>query len=247
MRLTIAQNPRQMGEEAARLTAEALTEAIRQKGWARLALSTGASQLEAISALTKLNLPWKQIEVFQVCERAEVDENDPRSCQKALQDRFARRVPAAKVHYLDRTEDGMKAISREIRRAPIDAALLGMGEQGQIGFNAAPADFDADEPLITVQHAGSKLLTMSIREMMRIKRVVVCAPYGIHAENVWQVMTHRLSPDCPATALKLHRNADFLLDRDSAAQISLSLAAKFNPELEMYRVMNRQEETETVE
>jgi len=247
MRITVARNPKELGEEAARLTAGALIEAVRKKGWARLALSTGATQLEAISALTRQNLPWQQIEVFQVCERAGLEDDDPASSRRALRERLAKRVPAAKVHYLDGTEEGMRTISREIRRAPIDAALLGMGEQGQIGFNVRPADFDTDDAYISVQTADRTLVTVSIREMMRMKRVIICAPYGIHAENVWQVMTHRLSPDCPATALKLHGNVDFLLDRESAAKIGVSLAAEFNPELEMYRVMNGCEDAETEE
>ena len=247
MRITVALNPKELGEEAARLTAEALTEAVRKKGWARLALSTGATQLEAISALTKIKLPWQQIEVFQVCERAGLEENDPASCRRALKDRFARRVPAARVHFLDGTEEGMKAAAREIRRAPIDAALLGMGEQGQIGFNVSPADFEALDAYISLQSAEKTLQTVSICEMMRMNRVIICAPYGIHAENVWQVLTHRLSEAYPVTALKLHRNVDFLLDRESAAKISADLAARFNPELEMYRMMNAPEQNGTEE
>lgn len=247
MRITIAQSPKELGEEAARLTAEALREAVRRKGWARLALSTGATQLEAIAALTRQKLPWQQIEVFQVCERMGLDENDPGSCRRALKDRFARRVSVARVHYLDGTDEGMKAVSREFSRAPIDAALLGMGEQGQIGFNAAPADFEADAPYICAENSGQRLQTVSLRAMMRIGQVIICAPYAIHAENVRQVMMRRLSAEYPATALKLHRNADILLDRESAGQISVSLAARFNPELEMYRMMNGPMEEETEE
>ena len=247
MRITIARNPKELGEEAARLTAEALDDAIRKKGWARLALSTGATQLEAISALTKQKLPWNQIEAFQICERADAQESDPSSCRWALRERFIRRVPIARVHYLDGTEQGMKAISREIERAPIDAALLGMGERGQIGFNSAPADFEAQEAYLLVRNGEQELMTVSIAGLMRMNRVIVCAPYAIHAENVWQVMTHRLSEKYPATALKLHRSVDFLLDRASAARISVDLAARYNPELESYRLMNGQQKEETDE
>lgn len=247
MRITVARSPKKLGEEAARLTAEALSVAVRKKGWARLALSTGATQLEAISALTRQKLPWHQIEVFQVCERAGLDENDPGSCRKALKDRLIRRVNAARVHYLDGTDEGMKAISREFSRAPIDAALLGMGAQGQIGFNVSPADFEADAPYICVESSGQRLQTVSIRAMMRMNHVIVCTPYAIHAENVRQAMTRRLSEKYPVTALKLHRNVDILLDRESAEKISVSLAAKFNPELEMYRMMNGPLEENTEE
>jgi len=247
MRITVARGPKELGEEAARMTAEALAEAVRKKGWARLALSTGATQLEAIAALTKQKLPWQQIEVFQACERMGANGKGSGSCQKALRDRVEKRVPVARIHYLDGTEAGMQALSREIRRAPIDAALFGMGEQGQVGFNIAPADFEAKDPYIAVRSAEKEFLTISICEMMRMNRMIVCVPYAIHAENVWQVMTHRLSPNYPVTALKLHGNIDFLLDCDSAARIDVGLAARYNPELEMYRVMNGHQADESLE
>jgi len=246
MRITVARTPKDLGEEAARLTAEALNAAIRKKGWARLALSTGASQLEAMAALTRQKVNWQQVEVFQVCERVGLEESDAASCRKALKERFAKKVPAARVHYLDGTEENLKDVSREIRRAPVDAVLLGMGEQGQIGFNLSPADFEADAPYIGVEaeNGQTAFVTMSVCEMMRVNHAVICAPYAIHAENVWQVMTHRLAPEYPATALKLHRNIDWVLDSDSAAKIGVSLAAGYNPELEQYRIMSEPENNE---
>lgn len=238
MRIFVARGPKELGEEAARLTAEALNAAIRKKGWARMVLGTGASQLEALAALTKQQVSWRQVEVFQICERMGLAENDPGSCRKALKERFEKKLPGVLVHYLDGTEKGMQAVSAQIRRAPVDVMLTGLGEQGQIGFNQAPADFEADGAYLMLEPeaAENPLITLSIREMMRCERVIACAPYGIHAENVWQIMTHRLSPELPATALKLHRSFDLLLDADSAAKISVELAARFNPELEEYRL-----------
>ncbi len=246
MRIFVARSPKELGEEAARLTAEALNEAIRKKGWARMALGTGASQLEALAALTRQKVPWRQVEVFQICERMGLEEKDPGSCRKALKERFEKKVPGVLVHYLDGTEDGMQALSMQIRRAPVDVMLTGLGEQGQIGFNQAPADFEANEPYITAEPEGAEyaLITLSIAEMMRCGKVIACAPYGIHAENVWQVMTHRLSPELPATALKLHRSFDLLLDTDSASKISVELAARYNPELEAYRLPLCEEKSE---
>lgn len=234
MRIVVARNSKELGDEAARLTAEALMTAVRTKGWARMAMTTGASQLEAIAALSKQNLPWHQIELFQVCERVGLDDDDRGSCRKALKDRFAKRIPLAKVHCMDGTEESVKRISREVSRAPIDVLMLGMGEQGQVGFNSAPADLEADAPYILTEAADQ--VTMTLGQMMRASRVIVCAPYAIHAENVYEVMTHRLTPMFPATVLKLHRNIDWMLDRESAARIGVELTARCNPELEEYKV-----------
>ena len=233
MRIIVARSPKELGEEAARLAAEALCGAVRKKGWARMALATGASQLETLSALSRAKIPWQQVELFQVCEHAGLEENDPGSCRRALRERFAKKVALAKAHYLDGTEENARVISREIRRAPLDVLLLGIGDQGQIGFNAAPADFETDDAYVRI----GETITMTVQQMMCAAKIVACAPYGLHAENVYEIMTHRLTESLPATALKLHGDFDLLLDRDSAAKIGVELAARYNPELEMYRIM----------
>lgn len=242
MRITVTRNPRELGEEAARLAAQALTEAIRKKGHARLALSTGISQLETLTALSRKHIPWEKVELFQVMERVNQDASG--SCRKALNERFAKRMKLAAVYTLDSAEESAAALAEELKKEPVDVLLIGLGEQGQVGFNAAPADFEADESYVVLEGAEEKAVTMSVREMLRCGHVILCAPYGLHAETVWQVMTHGLTPDIPATALKRHADIDVLLDRESAAQVSVELAAQYNPNLESWRIMNDPEPIE---
>lgn len=57
-------------------------------------------------------------------------------------------------------------------------------------------------------------------------------------------MTHSTTENLPATALKRHPKVDFLLDRESASQVSLNLMFRHNPQLTMYQVIEGEEETE---
>ena len=240
MRVIVAHNPRELGEEAARLAAAVLRRAVKKEGSARLALATGASVLDALAALTKEDVPWERIELFQVCEYVGMAKNDPKSCRKALCDRFAKRVPLKAVYDLDGTEEGVRRMNELLSEKHADLVLLGMGKNGQVGFNAAPADFDARMPYLMNEEA----VTMTVHEMMRSHNIIVCAPYAIHSENVWQVMTHSTTENLPATALKRHPKVDFLLDRESASQVSLNLMFRHNPQLTMYQVIEGEEETE---
>lgn len=244
MRITVARNSRELGEEAANLAAKALKEAIAKRGWARMALSTGASQLDTLAALTRGQIPWKQVELFQVNERAGLPDEHPSSCRKALKDRFAQRVPLGSVHYMDGSEESLANISREMRKAPIDLILLGIGGQGQIGFNTAPADFesmDAYRAYPAREGQEDALATMTVGEILRCRKIIACAPYGLQAENIRNILISRLTEQLPATALRLHGDFNLLLDADSAAQIDVSLIAKHNPALEMYRVFSETE------
>lgn len=245
MRIIVAAASRDMGVEAARLSAAVLRRAIAEKGRARLAVSTGASQLETLAELVKQDLPWQKVELFQIGERLGVEGHGCGSCRKALKDRLARRVSFMKTYCLDETDESMEKLAAELEKEPADLLLIGLGDQGQVGFNAAPADFDTDRAYIRIPAGDGQpeeMITMSISGMLRSGYIIACAPHGLRAETVWQVVTHRLTPDIPATALKGHANFDLMLDRESAAQISVQLAAQHNPNLAMYRIMAADDE-----
>ncbi len=57
-------------------------------------------------------------------------------------------------------------------------------------------------------------------------------------------MTHPTTEDLPATALKRHPQVDFLLDRESASQLSLKLMFRYNPQMETYQVIEDEEKIE---
>ena len=61
------------------------------------------------------------------------------------------------------------------------------------------------------------------------------------------MITHRLTPELPATALKLHRSLDLMLDTDSAAKISVELTARSNLTLEEYRIITGPDTSESAE
>ncbi len=235
MRIIVARTPEEMGEEAARLSEKVLLRAIRQNGIARLVAAVGASQLAALSALSNQKLPWEQIELFQLCER--IDEREDSSCRKALAERFGKKLPFKKVHYLDDSSASVEKMNAELRGQSVDLVLIGLGEQGQLGFNIAPADFGANDPYVRIEKEPNAVVTMTVREMLRSGCVIACAPYEIQAENVWRLMMTPLSENFPASALKRHPNFDLVLDRQSAQYVSPAMAARHTLELTEFEVI----------
>ncbi len=236
MRIIVARTPEELGEEAARLSSEILLRAIKKNGTARIAAATGVSQLGALAALSNQKLPWEQIELFQLCERTDAQEGA--SCRKALAERFAKKLPLKKVHYLEDAENSVEQMNKALWQQSADLVLIGLGEQGQIGFNSAPADFGADAPYVCIEkEQESAAVTMTVREMLRSSFIIVCAPYEIQAENVWRLMMTPLSENFPASALKRHPNFTLLLDRESAQYVSPAMAARHTPELNEFEVI----------
>ena len=86
----------------------------------------------------------------------------------------------------------------------IDFQLLGIGENGHIGFN---------EP--------TSSLSMGIATILRADEIALLATGERKARAVRNMVEGPLSAMCPASALQLHRNVAIYLDPDAASMLEL--------------------------
>ena len=82
MEIRICKNPAQLGASAAKHVAGILNQCIAEKGCARIALSTGASQFDTIAELVKQDVDWSKVEMFHLDEYVNLDESHPASFRK---------------------------------------------------------------------------------------------------------------------------------------------------------------------
>ena len=68
MKIIISKTPQQLGEKAAALTAQLLNKAIEEKGYAKIVLSTGASQFTTLEALINEKVDWSKVDMFHLDE-----------------------------------------------------------------------------------------------------------------------------------------------------------------------------------
>jgi|SRR5215469_7180340 len=232
-----------LAEAAANEAAEAIRAAIQERGQARIIAATGASQFEFLEALTKVSgIAWKQVEMFHLDEYVGVSDQAPASFCKYLRERLIDQVGLEQYHLLDGTQPPATVIERlsaEIRKAPIDIAFVGVGENGHLAFNDPPADFETDEAYIVVnldeacrkQQLGEgwfptladvpqTAISMTIKQIMRSKRILCVAPDARKAKAVKACFEGEVSPDAPASILQRHPNATIYLDNESAALLS---------------------------
>lgn len=240
MEIRICENPQELGKSAAKETAEILRKVIAEKGCARIALSTGASQFDTISALVKEDVDWGKVEMFHLDEYVDLPITHVASFRKYLQERFVDHVPGLKAaHFVDGTVEGIAKLTEEIRKAPIDLGLIGIGENTHIAFNDPPADFETEEAYIVVnldeacrnQQMGEgwfatfddvpkQAVSMTVNQIMRCERIISCVPYAVKASAIDKVIhTKETTPYVPATKLKEHKNWILYVDMDSAKEI----------------------------
>ena len=178
--------------------------------------------------------------MFHLDEYVDLPITHKASFRKYLKERFVDFVPNLKAaHFVDGTVDGIKKLTEEITKAPIDVGLIGIGENTHIAFNDPPADFDTKESYIVVnldeacrrQQMGEgwfesfddvpkQAVSMTVHQIMSCERIISCVPYAVKASAIGKTIhTKDTTPNVPATKLKEHKNFILYVDMDSAKEI----------------------------
>jgi glucosamine-6-phosphate deaminase len=233
----------ELAQAAANQAAASIRDAISERGEARIIAATGASQFEFLDALTKISdIDWARVEMFHLDEYVGVSDQAPASFCKYLRERLIEKVGLKKYHLLDGTQPPavvIEQVSAEIRKAPIDIAFVGVGENGHLAFNDPPADFETDEAYMVVnldeacrkQQLGEgwfptfadvprQALSMTIKQIMKAKEILCIAPDSRKAAAIKACFDGEVSPAAPASILQRHPNATIYLDEASAALLS---------------------------
>jgi glucosamine-6-phosphate deaminase len=234
------------GRAAAAAGARRIREAVAAEGRAVIVVATGASQIDMLDALVATpGIDWRAVTVFHLDEYIGLPETHPASFRKYVRERFVARLPAAPaaVHYVDGSagdpERTCAVLGKAIRRSPVDVAFIGIGENGHIAFNDPPADFDTDSPFLVVtldaacrrQQLGEgwfpaladvprRAISMSVRQILKSRTIVNTVPDERKAKAVRDAVEGPLAPECPASALRLHRACETFLDNASASLLS---------------------------
>jgi glucosamine-6-phosphate deaminase len=243
MIIKIFDDKRSLGRAAAEQAADAIRLAIQKTNRARMIAATGASQFELLDALTTLpRIEWERVELFHLDEYIGVPVDHPASFRNYLLTRLINKVGITRHHLIDGEQnpaDVMRNVGRALQRAPIDVALVGIGENGHLAFNDPPADFETEEPYLVVtldeacrrQQLGEgwferlsdvprQAISMGIRQILKAQAIIAVVPDARKAEAVAACCEGAISPLAPASILRTHANTTVYLDKSSAALLT---------------------------
>ena len=243
-------NKNSLAKAAAAQAAAAIRSGIAHRGRVRVVAATGASQFEFLDVLTATpHIAWKRVELFHLDEYIGLPMNHPASFCKFLQERLIGKVGITNYHLLNGDADPAEVIrhaSEAIGQSPIEVAFVGIGENGHLAFNDPPADFQTEEPYITVyldeacgrQQVGEgwfqnlsdvpkRAISMSIRQILKVKEIIAVVPDARKATAIQLCFDGEISPLAPASILRTHPNATIYLDQKSAALLSPGTLSAF--------------------
>jgi len=245
MEVIVSDTKQEAGEKAAARGAALIRQAIRNRGDASIIVATGASQFEMLEALAAApDIDWTVVTGFHLDEYIGLPITHPASFRKYLKERFVDRLPArlAAFHYVSGDAEPQaecRRLGQLIAQHTIDAAFVGIGENGHLAFNDPPADFDTTDAYIavhldeacrrqqlgegwfrTIDDVPARAMSMSIRQIMKSKAIVCTVPDARKAKAVRATLEGPVTSMVPASILQRHPAAVIFLDRESAALLA---------------------------
>lgn len=249
MKLVIKSTKEEMGALSAKHATALINDAIAKRGYARILLSTGASQFPFFKEFVKADIDWSRVEMFHLDEYVGISEEHPASFKRYLLDRFVNVVNPGKVHLIEgqmAPEKTIAELTALLDVAPIDVGLIGIGENGHIAFNDPPADFDDKNAykvvtldkrclqqqvgegwFASIEEAYKQAISMTCSQIMKCRSIISVVPYKVKAEAIHKTLSSDLTPDVPATLLKQHKDCTIYCDADSAALLTEDIIKKY--------------------
>lgn len=122
------------------------------------------------------------------------------------------------------------------RRGGIDLLILGLGENGHLGFNQPGSPLNGTATTNSMDERLEKRIrqetgtpanislggvTLGLRDIMHARRIVLVAKGENKRQIVKDMLTGPISSQCPASILQLHPDCEFLLDILAASDIDV--------------------------
>ena len=242
----IFENKTELGRAAAETAGQYISDAIDKRGEAVIILATGASQFDFLNSLTEKPLDWQSIVAFHLDEYVGLPETHPASFRKYLRDRIIDKTGIGTYYLIQGDQTDPEAECRRLEslldQYTVDAAFVGIGENGHLAFNDPPALFDEETKFkvvsladtsrrqqigegwfSTMEEVPRQAITMTIPAIMESRAIICTVPEKRKAEAAKRMLMGEISPECPASILRKHPEATLFLDSDSASMLDESI------------------------
>jgi glucosamine-6-phosphate deaminase len=208
---------------------------------ARVLFASAPSQIEFLHALGETpGIDWGRVAAFHVDEYLRFPARAPQAFGQFLLEHLFDRVRPGNVWFLDGNAAVIAEIERYgrlLREGPLDLACVGVGENGHLAFNE-PNSTDFDDPALlrvvaldersrmqqvhdgyfdTLDAVPMKAITLTVPAIMAARTIVCVVPGPTKGTALRQMLCGPVSPACPASVLRRHRDAALYADVEAAS------------------------------
>ncbi len=230
-------------DELSKSAAGRVKDFIKSKPEAVLGLPTGSTPLgmykELISMYREGAVSFKGVTTFNLDEYEGLDRDHENSYYKYMVDNFfdhvdidksRTNIPTGKCS--DNYKCCMEYEERIKKSGGIDLMVLGLGNNGHIGFNEPAEHFPGITHRVKLHKetikANSRFfknqdevpkyaVTMGIRSIMHCKNIILLANGKGKSEAIKKALKEPVTPKVPASVLQLHQSLTVIIDEEAAS------------------------------
>lgn len=241
MKIYVTDSYEEMSLKAARLVAAQMI----LKNDCVLGLATGSTPEGMYKQLVKMNeegvIDFSEITSFNLDEYYDLDASNDQSYAYYMNHHLFGKVNMKKENInipngTTKDIEGLcQAYDAKIQAYNnMDIQILGIGNNGHIGFNEPDIKFEAGTHLVdldddtieansrffdSIEDVPRQAISMGIRNIMHSKKVVLLANGKGKAEIVKKMIVGALTPNVPASILQLHNDVTLILEKEAASEI----------------------------
>jgi glucosamine-6-phosphate deaminase len=221
---------------------QVVIEQVLQKPKSVLGLATGNTTVPLHAGLVAASragqIDFTEVVTFNLDEYVGLPPEHPATCLARLHDQLFRQVPIqpANIHWPDVNNQTLDTACADYEATlsnlgGIDLQILGIGLNGHIGFNEPGTPFESLTQIVQLSASTradkahyfesptaipSRGITMGIGTILRARRLVLLA-FG--ADILHQALHGPITPDVPASAVRLNTDITAILDQAAAQRL----------------------------
>lgn len=229
-------------ENCAKLAAKRYCELLKENPQATLGLATGSTPEKLYEELIRLynagEISFKDAVSYNLDEYVGLTGDHPQSYRYFMDTKLFNHVDICKENThvpcgVDATDETAAAYDAEVMaHGGVDLQLLGIGENGHIGFNEPGTSVDAITHVVeltpstreankrffdSIDDVPTHAVSMGIKTVMNAREIILMAYGANKAKAVAAAVNGPIDPMVPASILQKHPNCTLYVDKDAAA------------------------------
>lgn len=230
-------------EQIAVAVGNMMVEQLNNKPDSVMGFATGASPVPTYQYLIRCfnegKVSFKDMTTFNLDEYCDLPVEDKNSYFTFMHENLFNHIDVKEenVNFLNGNAADSEAecvrYDALIDEKKIDVQLLGIGQNGHIGFNE-PADkftkgsfkvqltqstIDANSIYFDENPMPHYALTMGTVSIMKSKKIILIATGASKADAIYGLVNGEITPNCPASILQVHPDVHIFMDKDAAAKL----------------------------
>ena len=204
-----------------------------------LGLATGSSPLGLYQKMTNSSVDYSNLISINLDEYVGLKSTDPQSYHYFMEHHLFTQKPFAKSFIPDGSNlNATKVINyynQILATYPIDTQILGIGNNGHIGFNEPGTPFDSQTHKVKLTPATinanarfftsskdvpTEAYTMGIGSILQAKHIILLAFGEQKADAINKMVNGKITTAVPASVLQKHPNVTVILDKQAASKLA---------------------------